>query len=269
MSTQRDQAAAEAIRAIREHAGAFTPQMAVVLGSGLGGFADHLKDRLTLSATEIPNYPRATIEGHKGELVFGSIEGRRVLALRGRTHFYESGEMNAVLFPIRLAALLGTKTLIITNAAGGINRSFVPGDLMVITDQINLTGEALPPGAAGSVKATPLYGSDLIETAKRVAAEQGIRVVTGVYAGVKGPSYETAAEIEMIHRLGGDAVGMSTVMESALAATLGMRILGISCITNKATGTSAAKLDHAEVTEVAARVRTQFSRLLESIIARL
>jgi purine-nucleoside phosphorylase len=256
-----------AIDAIREHA-PFEPEIAVVLGSGLGGFTESLSCNAAIQTASIPGYPRSTVEGHKGELVFCTASGRRLLAFRGRVHFFESGDVNALLFPIRVAAALGARILIITNAAGGVNRTFVPGDLMLISDQIDLTGESCPEPGGSKSRGAP-YDQQLIRMAENTADKIGVRVVRGVYAGVKGPSYETAAEIEMINRIGGDAVGMSTVLEVALASSLGMRVLGISCITNKATGTSSAKLNHEEVTVVANQVREQFSRLLTQVIKAL
>ena len=256
-----------AVAVIREHA-PFQPEIAVVLGSGLGGFTESLSCNAVIQTASIPGYPRSTVEGHRGELVFCTASGRRLLAFRGRVHFYESGDVNALLFPIRVAAALGARILIITNAAGGVNRTFVPGDLMLISDHIDLTGETCPEPGGSKTNGAP-YDQQLVRIAENTANQIGVRVVRGVYAGVKGPSYETAAEIEMIHRIGGDAVGMSTVLEVALASSLGMRVLGISCITNKATGTSSAKLSHEEVTIVANQVREQFSRLLTHVIKAL
>lgn len=256
-----------AVAAIQEHA-PFQPEIAVVLGSGLGGFTESLSCNAVIQTESIPGYPRSTVEGHRGELVFCTASGRRLLAFRGRVHFYESGDVNALLFPIRVAAALGARILIITNAAGGVNRTFVPGDLMLISDHIDLTGETCPEPGGSKTNGAP-YDQQLVRIAENTANQIGVRVVRGVYAGVKGPSYETAAEIEMIHRIGGDAVGMSTVLEVALASSLGMRVLGISCITNKATGTSSAKLSHEEVTIVANQVREQFSRLLTHVIKAL
>jgi purine-nucleoside phosphorylase len=256
-----------AVEAIREHA-PFTPEIALVLGSGLGGFTEGLDCRAAIPTASIPDYPRSTVEGHKGELVFCTIENRKLLVFRGRVHFYESGSVDALLFPIRVAAALGNRLLIITNAAGGVNRTFTPGDLMLISDQINLTGESVP-GDSTTRRSTDRYDQQLIRIAESTADRIGVRVVRGVYAGLKGPSYETAAEIEMVSRIGGDAVGMSTVLEVSLASSLGMRVLGVSCITNKATGTSSAKLNHEEVTIVANQVKEQFTRLLVQVIKEL
>jgi purine-nucleoside phosphorylase len=263
-----EQNVAEAVAFIRERA-PHAPAVALVLGSGLGAFTNALERDGVLSVEDIPHFPRSSVPGHKGELVFARLGGTRLVAFRGRVHFYESGSLDVVLFPIRVAAALGAKTLIATNAAGGINRTFVPGDLMLITDQINFTGEALRSTAYPRQASSGYYDPHYIALAAQTAANQGIPLVRGVYAGLKGPSYETAAEIEMLYRLGGDAVGMSTVMETALAARLGMKVLGISCITNKATGTSSAKLSHAEVTLVADQVREHFTRLLKQIILAL
>lgn len=246
-------------------------RIGLILGSGLGDFADSYPAIATIPASAIPSYPTGTVSGHKGQLAFlrtGTSHG--VVAFQGRIHFYESNDINAVLFPIRVARALGVETLIITNAAGGIRRSFHAGDLMVIRDQVNLTLASPVPGeiAQGSWHGS-LYDPLLVDLALKTAQELSLPVQCGVYAGVKGPSYETAAEVEMLHRLGGDAVGMSTVLEVQCAAALGMNILGISCITNRATGIGSEPLDHAEVTEVAARVRERFALLLGHILEKL
>lgn len=247
------------------------PTVGLVLGSGLGDFADTLPGSSAIAAASIPHYPASTVEGHRGRLVFSTVpSGPVTLAFQGRVHFYESRDINTVIFPIRLAHALGVRTLIVTNAAGGINREFAPGDLMLISDQLNLTWANTLRTTTGSMQT----GSFLYDPALRartidLAASLGIRLRAGVYAGVKGPSYETAAEVEMIRRLGGDVVGMSTVLEAHLASALGMRVLGITCITNKATGIGEAKLNHQEVTEVANRVRHDFARLLTGILEAL
>ncbi len=242
------------------------PALGLILGSGLGDFADSMPEAVSIPAADIPNYPSPTVEGHKGRLVFGKRKrGDFVLAFQGRTHFYESGDADPVLFPIRLAQRLGISSLVVTNAAGGINRQFAPGDLMVIADQINLTFEYVTP-INGKAMNCRIFDDGLIKLARTTASSLGINLKQGVYAGVKGPSYETAAEIEMIARLGGDAVGMSTVLETVVAWALGMRVLGISCITNKATGIGQSRLSHSEVTDVANRVKKDFTALLSAII---
>jgi purine-nucleoside phosphorylase len=242
------------------------PDIALVLGSGLGEYAESLSHRLIFPSGGIPSYPRSTVPGHKGQIVFAELAGRRLIAFQGRIHLYECNDLPMVLFPIAVAAELGAGTLVVTNAAGGINRQFAPGDLMLITDQIDLTFHS--PGIPGE-RGWDLFDAGLTEHASRLAAARGLPVRRGVYAAVKGPSYETAAEVEMIHRLGGDAVGMSTVKEVALASALGMRVLGISCITNKATGIGMSKLNHEEVTEVASRVRIHFVNLLTDCISNM
>jgi purine-nucleoside phosphorylase len=244
------------------------PRVGLVLGSGLGEFADSLPRQTTIPTKEIPHYPLSTVEGHKGRLVFGEYRDVPVVAFQGRVHFYECASTDAVLYPIHVAHRLGVSILVLTNAAGGVNRAFRPGDLMVITDQINFTAERLEMPPDAPVTRRPLaYDRALIRKLDEVAIAAGIRLQHGVYAGMKGPSYETAAEIELAHRAGADAVGMSTVLEALLAFSLGMRLAGISCITNLATGISKAKLDHQEVTHVANKVRGDVSRLLSSFIA--
>ena len=242
------------------------PDIALVLGSGLGDYAESLPHRLIFPSGAIPSYPRSTVPGHRGQIVFAELAGRNVIAFQGRIHLYECNDLATVLFPVAVAAGLGAGTLVVTHAAGGINRLLAPGDLMLITDQIDLTLHCgMLPGECTEKR--DLYDAGLMEQSLRLAAARGLPVRRGVYAAVKGPSYETAAEVEMIHRLGGDAVGMSTVKEVALASLLGLKVLGISCITNKATGIGGAKLNHNEVTEVAGRVKISFSNLLTDCIS--
>jgi purine-nucleoside phosphorylase len=266
LGRHRPDEAAESARYLRGET-SISPRTAVILGSGLGDFADTLPDAFPVSTATIPHYPTPTVPGHRGRLVFARIAGHPIVALQGRTHFYESRNLDTVLYPIRVLHELGVRNLVITNAAGGINRSFSAGDIMVITDQLNLTMERS--SILNSGKTTPCYDAGLTETAIRQGTLLGIELRSGVYAGVKGPSYETAAEVEMIHRAGGDAVGMSTVFEVMLANALGLRVLGFSCITNLATGIGTGRLSHAEVTEVGNRVKTTFSRLLTATIPQL
>lgn len=249
------------------------PSVGVILGSGLGDFADTVSKKTILPTNDIPHYPRLTVEGHKGRLVFGTIGKKTILTFQGRIHFYEVDDLSHVLFPIHLAAELGVKILLVTNAAGGINRLLRAGDLMLITDHINLTFEnpllhnGLP--VIAPRRKDHVYDERIQRIALEVAAAEGIPLRRGVYCGVKGPSYETAAEIEMIRRIGGDAVGMSTVNEVSLASRLGMRVGGVSCITNLATGVGSLPLSHSEVTEVANRVRTRFTSLLRGVLERV
>lgn len=242
------------------------PKIAVVLGSGLGDFADALTKPTSINTSDIPHYPRSTVIGHQGRLVFGKLGSAPILAFQGRVHFYETGNLETVLYPIRIAHKLGIKTLIVTNAAGGVNRSFKPGDLMMITDQINLTFEN-PLGDSGLRRLNiDLYDKAIQKIIMQVATKKNLPLQSGVYCGVKGPSYETAAEVRMVGRIGGDAVGMSTINEVSLAVALGIRVAGISCITNLATGIGHEKLSHGEVTEVANRVKKSFTELLAGTI---
>lgn len=242
------------------------PRIAIILGSGLGDFVDGRPDAVSVEAKDIPHYPQSTVEGHRGKLVFLSLGGKPVLAFQGRVHFYESNRVHTVLYPIQVAHALGVRNLIVTNAAGGINRSFSPGDLMLIADQINLTHVSSQLNLDEIAKTHSLYSKELIAKAYSVAESKGIPLRSGVYVGLKGPSYETAAEIEMIRRIGGDAVGMSTVLEVSCAARLGMEVLGISCITNLGTGIGKGKLSHAEVTDVGNKVKQTFAALVSSVI---
>jgi purine-nucleoside phosphorylase len=242
------------------------PLVALILGSGLGEFADEFPNRDIIDTRDIPHYPQSTVEGHKGRLVLSEYAGVPLVAFQGRMHFYETNSTDSVLYPIHAAKGLGVRIAIVTNAAGGIRTEFEPGDLMLITDQINLTGEHVSLNINQTNYGNPLYDNELIDLARVVSKRNSIRLCEGVYGGVKGPSYETAAEVRMVERLGGDAVGMSTVLETTLARSVGMRVMGISCITNKATGTSDAKLDHAEVTEAANKARKAFSAVLKGVI---
>ncbi len=253
------------VAAIREHI-PFTPTAGIILGSGLGGFADSLEKPVQLDTNAIPFYPKPTVEGHHGRLVFGSIDSTQVMLFQGRIHYYETGHFDPVLYPVRIAHMLGIKFLVVTNAAGAVSRRLRPGDLMAITDQVNLTlGQRIIP----AVDPHPYYDTGLIDQLSQVATSIGISLRRGIYVGVKGPSYETAAEVEMIHRIGGDAVGMSTVLETALAASQGIRVAGISLITNLGTGISSSRLDHGEVTEVGRQAGQRFQVLLHSFLRSL
>jgi purine-nucleoside phosphorylase len=247
------------------------PETAVVLGSGLGGFAKRLTNKVDVDCRDIPNYPVPQVEGHAGKLLFGRIKvsasrsGPLILLFVGRPHYYESGDLERVTYPIRVAHELGIKNLILTNAAGAVNPTLTPGDLMVITGQINLTLEA-PKLNARRLGSARVYDEGLTDLARAAARKHKLLLKEGIYCGVTGPSYETGAEIQMIRRLGADAVGMSTVHEAAVASTLGIRVLGISLITNLATGLAREPATHEEVIRVARQAKKRFEALLTSIL---
>lgn len=255
--------------------GVGTPDVAIVLGSGLGGFAETLSDAVTTPYAEIPHWPPSAVIGHAGTLVVGRMAGRRVAALAGRVHYYEGHDLRTVTFATRVLGRLGVKVLILTNAAGGINVSFEPGTLMAIDDHINLLGSNPLVGpnedrfGVRFPDMTEVYSKRLRAAADAAAAARGIRLAHGIYAAVHGPSYETPAEIRYLRTIGADAVGMSTVPEAIVARHMGMEVLGISCITNPAAGVLPAPLHHDEVMEVARRVKGAFSSLLEGIVERL
>ena len=250
----------------------FTPEIGLVLGSGLGDFADTLEDAVRIPYADIPDFPQPTVEGHTGAFVFGRKQGRRVVALQGRLHYYEGHSQAAITIPVRVMALLGVRQLILTNACGGVNLSFSPGDLMLICDHINfsgsnpLIGANMPQFGPRFPDVSDLYSKDLRRLVMDKAEENGIALRQGVYLMYSGPNYETPAEIRAFRLLGADAVGMSTVPEALVAAHCGMQVLGISCITNMAAGVLPRKLDHREVVETAALVHGKFHRLLNLIL---
>lgn len=251
------------------------PDLAVVLGSGLGDFAAGLQSPIHIPYKELPYWPQSGVIGHEGALVLGSSAGRRVAALAGRVHFYEGYDLRTVTFAIRALGLLGVKTVILTNAAGGVNTRFSQGALMVIDDHINLMGGNPLVGPnddrLGSrfPDMTNVYSARLRNLADRAAAAIGMTLSHGVYVGLLGPSYETPAEIRYLRTIGADAVGMSTVPEAIVARHMGLEVLGISCITNMAAGVLPHPLNHDEVLETTRRVRGQFIALLDGIIAGL
>ncbi len=251
------------------------PDVAIVLGSGLGDFAEGITDAVTISYGDIPNWPASAVIGHAGKLVIGTLAGKRIAALSGRAHFYEGHDLRTVTFATRVMWLMGIKTLILTNAAGGINTGFKPGTLMVIDDHINLLGSNPLVGANDDrfgfrfPDMTEVYSKRLRGLADAAAAARGVTVSHGVYVAVHGPSYETPAEIRFLRTIGADAVGMSTVPEAIVARHMGMDVLGISCISNAAAGVLPQPLVHDEVMEVARRVRKRFGALLEGIVERL
>ena len=260
---------------VRELCGPELPEVALVLGSGLGDFADTLQDPVVMPYGELPYWPAPKVVGHAGRLVVGRAGGRRVAVLSGRVHFYEGHDMATVVFATRVMGRLGVKQLVLTNAAGGINTGFAQGALMIIDDHINMMGSnpLIGPNDERMGVRFPdmseVYSRRLRQVAGDVAKARGIAVIHGVYVAVHGPSYETPAEIRFFRTIGADAVGMSTVPEAIAARHIGMEVLGISCITNMAAGILPQPLVHDEVMETARRVRGSFMSLLEGIIERL
>jgi purine-nucleoside phosphorylase len=265
----------EAYRHIRKLTD-FRPSIALVLGSGLGSFADHVHAQFSINSADIPRYPVSSVQGHAGKLVFGRIEhaGKSSLPLllfQGRVHYYESGRIDRVVFPIELAEKLGAKTLLVTNAAGGINANFRAGQLMLIKDCLNLALK-YPFSASTSRRkqsAVAEFNPKLQDLIRTSASDLKIGLQEGTYCWLHGPSYETTAEIKMLRTLGVDAVGMSTVPEVAKALSFGMRVGGISLISNMATGLSLTKLTHEEVTETANKTQLSFSSLMKEILLRI
>lgn len=262
--------ALEAASSVKHVAGA--PQIGIILGSGLGRFAESLPNASAVPYTRIRHFPPARVEGHAGQLVFGDVGGVRVAVLSGRVHYYEGYGLEAVTLPARVLALLGIRALIVTNAAGGIREDLSPGDLMVVEDHINLMG-ANPLQGMWDPRLGPRYPdmSTAYDPAVRSALHQAadavkVQLKDGVYAAVSGPSYETPAEIRMLRSLGAAAVGMSTVPEVIVANQMGMKVGGVSCISNKAAGIAAHRLSHKEVMEETSRASERFIRLITEVI---
>lgn len=247
----------------------------VILGSGLGDYAEALEDAVKLPYSEIPGFPRSTVAGHAGMWCCGTLYGKRVVMMQGRFHYYEGYGMKDVTLPVRVMQKIGVKTLIVTNAAGGVNLGYHPGELMVIGDIFSMTAQNPLIGPNLDVfgprfpDMSCAFDKELRALAHECANEQGFALREGVYAQMTGPTYETPAEIRMLRTLGADAVGMSTVPEVIVARHGGMRVLGISCITNMAAGILDQPLNHAEVTETANRVKGQFRNLLDRIIEKM
>jgi len=264
----------EAADAVRRRIGE-VPAIGLVLGSGLGDFAGTLAGAVSTAYGDLPHWPASNVIGHEGRLVVGSTRGKLIAALSGRCHVYEGHDLRTVTFAVRVLGLLGVRTLILTNAAGGINTGFSRGALMVIDDHINLVGGNPLVGANDErfgprfPDMTEVYATRLRAIADEAGQAIAMRLPHGVYAALLGPSYETPAEIRFLRTIGADAVGMSTVPEAIAARHMGMSVLGISCITNMAAGVLPEPLNHAEVMETARRVRGQFVALLEGIIERI
>lgn len=252
-----------------------TPRVALVLGSGLGAFADEAEESVVVPYDEIPGFARSTVEGHVGRLVLGKIEDVPLAVMQGRFHFYEGYTLEEVTFPVRVFGLMGAKSLVLTNAAGGLNVALKQGALMVISDHLNLLGQS-PLRGPNDERFGPrfpdlseVYDHEYQETTIGEAHALGLEMRRGIYAALSGPSYETPAEIRMLRLLGADAVGMSTVPEAIVARHMGLRVLGVSCITNMAAGVADKPIDHAEVMQTGENVREQFSDLLRRVIPKL
>ncbi|MBU5590252.1 purine-nucleoside phosphorylase [Clostridium sp. MSJ-4] len=253
----------------------YKPEIALILGSGLGAIADKIEDAESYPYSEIPHFPVSTVQGHAGRLVIGKLQGKIVVAMQGRFHYYEGYTMQDVTFPVRVMKLLGVEKLIVTNAAGAVNKEFKPGDLMLINDHINfsganpLIGKNLDEFGARFPDMSNPYDKDLREKVKSIAKSINVELKEGVYTLFSGPTYETPAEVRMARILGGDAVGMSTVPEVIIANHSGMKVIGVSCLTNMAAGILEQPLNHEEVMETSAMAREKFIKLMENIIKNL
>lgn len=248
------------------------PELGLILGSGLGDLADEIEAPVAIPYADIPHFPVSTVEGHAGRLVLGTLEGKKVIAMQGRFHFYEGYPMQDVVFPVRVMKVLGADILIVTNACGGMNPAFKPGDLMLIEDHINFIGtnpligknyNELGPRFPDISRA---YSEDLLKLAKETAADLGIEVKSGVYCAISGPGYCTRAELRMLRQWGADAVGMSTVPEAMAAAHMSMKVLGVSCVTDMAIADELEPISHEIVMEMANKTKPKFIKLIKSII---
>jgi purine-nucleoside phosphorylase len=263
--------AKRAADSLRAKIGDRVPDAAIVLGSGLGGLANKIENPARVPYAEVPGFPQSTVAGHAGAVIAGTLGGKFVVALAGRFHMYEGHSVRLAAFPARVMHALGAKTLIVSNAAGGVNRLWHPGDLMLIRDHINLLFQnpligALEPGDVRFPDMSEPYDPTLSEVARSVAREHGIPLREGVYAALSGPAYETPAEVRMLALLGADATGMSTVPEVIVARAIGMKVLGFSCITNLACGLSNQPITHAEVLETTERVAETFQTLVIGVV---
>lgn len=249
------------------------PEIGLILGSGLGELADEIDNAVKIPYGDIPNFPVSTVEGHAGQLVIGELDGKSLVAMQGRFHFYEGYSMQEVTFPVRVMKELGVDLMLITNACGGMNKSFQPGDLMIITDHINMTG-ANPLIGPNENELGPrfpdmshAYTPELVTSVEQIANNLEINLQKGVYAGVTGPTYMSGAELIMLRKLGGDVVGMSTVPEVIVARHAGMKVIGISCITDMAVGEEIEGITHEQVVEVANRAKPKFIKLVKKIVS--
>lgn len=248
------------------------PKVGLILGSGLGSLADKIENPVIIKYEDIPNFPTSTVEGHAGQLVIGELAGKTIVAMQGRFHYYEGYPLKDVTFPIRVMIGLGVESIIVTNAAGGVNKEYRPGDLMIITDHINFTGQNPLMGVnldelgPRFLDMTWAYNKEYINIAKKSGEKLGLDLKEGIYMWFTGPTYETPAEVMLARILGADAVGMSTVPEVIVANHQGIKVLGISCITNMASGILDQPLNHEEVVETSMRVKDNFEKLLIDIL---
>lgn len=250
----------------------YKPEIGIILGSGLGDFADNIDNSIEINYADIPGFPQSTVVGHSGKLIFGDLEGKKVVAMKGRIHFYEGQGIDKTVYPTKVLCELGIKNLIVTNAAGGVNEGFKPSDIMIIRDHINFTGVNPLIGPNEDAKGprfldmTEAYSKDLRKIAKEVAKDVNLDVKEGVYMWFTGPCYETPSEVKLARILGADSVGMSTVPEVIIARHRGVGVLGFSCITNMAAGILDKPLDHKEVIEVSDRIKDDFAKYIREII---
>ena len=273
-AVEAERAAAAIRHRVQSVHGQERPVAAIILGSGLGGLAKRISDNVAIPFADIPGFPVARVAGHAGALIAGRLAGRPVLALAGRFHMYEGHDVRLAALPVRVMHALGARTLVVSNAAGGVRRTFRPGDLMLIDDHINLMFRnpligMVEPGESRFPDMSAPYDRELQALAREVALAAGIPLQQGVYAGLLGPAYETPAEVRMLERIGADATGMSTVPEVIVARALEMRVLGISCITNLACGLTPTPLSHEEVLLVAGEAAARLERIVTGVVARL
>ena len=259
---------AEAVTALKHHIH-FQPKIGIILGSGLDGLADEIQEAVRVRFADIPNFPVSSVEGHRGEVVSGNLCGASLFALSGRVHYYEGYSMQQVVFPIRVMAAFDVKTVIVANAVGAVNESYKPGEIVAISDHINLMGDNPLKGSSNFVDLTEAYSSDLRNLAQTIADKLGITLQSGVYVALSGPSYETPAEVRALRSLGADIVGMSTVPEVIMANSLGMRVLGLSMVTNMAAGRGGKPLSHQEVIETSKNESEKFIALVKGIVKQL
>lgn len=264
-----------AVKHIQSAAGGLVPKLGVVLGSGLGGLVDAMEGRIEIPYRDIPGFAQSTVAGHAGQLVLGTLGGVPMAAMQGRVHLYEGYDLAEVVFPIRVLVKLGVEGVVVTNAAGSVNPSFDEREIMLITDHLNLStmnplvGKNDPDVGVRFPDMSTAYDAEYLKVARIVAADMGLKVQEGVYAGLLGPSYETPAEVRMLHVLGGDAVGMSTVNEVIAARHMGARVLGISCISNKGAGLSSTPLNHEEVKEAGQALQGKVIDLVRGVAVAL